>query len=224
MKTFILVVILMAPSFAQLTAEREIAVGDTLSAHMGKALDDWAVTLLVNRIVERLSQGVDLRLPLRLKLTESGEVTASALPGGILVFSSAAISRADSEAELAAEIAHEIAHSQEPLDGPVFFLSCGRDSTKLLPIRLSPIVTDEESKADLLAAAYLANAGYEPQALLTLYDRTQQRFAPNSEVRRIVSERSMAMTDAILDTHEFQQIKSRLAAAKRYRRAPTLYR
>jgi predicted Zn-dependent protease len=229
MKTLILVVLLMAPAFAQSTVDREIAIGNAMWAQMdgrSKAMDDGAVVLLVNRIVERLSRGVVLRHPLRLKLVESEEASMSALPGGILVFSSGAIARADSEAELAAEVAHQIAHFQEPLDlqPPTIIRPCVHDSTNILPSRILERAADRENDADLLAAGYLANAGYEPQALLTLYDRTQHRFAPNSEVRRIVSERSMAMTDAVLDTHEFQEIKARLTGAKPVGRTPTLYR
>jgi len=229
MKTFVLVVLLIVPVFAQSAADREIAIGNAMWAQMdgrSKAMDDGAVVLLVNRIVERLSRGVVLRHPLRLKLVESAEESALALPGGILVFTSAAIARADSEAELAAEVAHQIAHFQEPLDlqPPTIIRPCVHDSTNILPSSILERAADRENHADLLAAGYLANAGYEPQALLTLYDRTQQRFAPNSEVRRMVSERSMAMTDAVLDTHEFQQIKTQLTAAKPVRRTPTLYR
>ncbi len=233
MKTFILVVLSMVPVFAQLAVDREIAIGNAMSAQMGKALDDGAANQLMNRIVERLSRGIVLRLPVRLKLIAPEEAIASTLPGGIVVFSSGAIARADSEAELAAEIAHQIAHVQEPLDAqlastvgpmPIVILPCLRVSTNLLPLRFVQQAADGEDRADLLAAGYLANAGYEPGALLTIYDRTQKRFGPNAEVRRLVGERSVAMTDAVLDTHEFQEIKTRLMTAKPVRRAPTLFR
>ena len=52
----------------------------------------------------------DSRVPFTIKVVDSGEVNAFALPGGFFYVDSGLILAADSEAELAAVMAHEIAH------------------------------------------------------------------------------------------------------------------
>ena len=93
--------------------EREIALGHDLSRQVeesSKLVTDPAVVEYINRIGQNLVRNSDSRVPFTIKVVDSGEVNAFALPGGFFYVDSGLILAADSEAELAAVMAHEIAH------------------------------------------------------------------------------------------------------------------
>ena len=93
--------------------EREIAVGQDLAKQVeqtSKLVTDPAITEYVNRIGQNLVRNSDSRVPFTIKVIDSGEINAFALPGGFFYVDSGLILAAESEAELAAIMAHEIAH------------------------------------------------------------------------------------------------------------------
>jgi len=93
--------------------EREIALGKGLAQEVersSKLIDDPVVTEYVNRVGQNLVRNSDARVPFTIKVIDSDEVNAFALPGGFFYVNSGLILRAQEESELAGVMAHEISH------------------------------------------------------------------------------------------------------------------
>lgn len=121
-------------------------------------------------------------------LAESTEVNAFALPGGKLVVLVGLLRQAESEDELAAVLAHEIAHTQKrhhlrqmieqgvcyTLWSLIFheqdYLSDWMASqlTTVSALRFS---RDQEREADGAAIQRVSDAGYDPEAMATMFER-----------------------------------------------------
>src|ERR1700747_794030 len=99
------------PNFYSL--EKEIALGKQLAQEVersAKLIDDPVVTEYVNRVGQNLVRNSDARGPFTIKVIDSDEVNAFALPGGFFYVNSGLILRAQEESELAGVMAHEISH------------------------------------------------------------------------------------------------------------------
>src|SRR5262249_7229269 len=93
--------------------EKEIALGRQLAAEVDREVKMAAAPLkndCVNRVGQNLGRNSDHKVPFTIKVVESYEVNAFALPGGFFYVNSGLILAADDEAELAGVMAHEIAH------------------------------------------------------------------------------------------------------------------
>src|SRR5215472_11906498 len=93
--------------------EREIALGKQLAQEVertSKMIDDPVVTEYVNRVGQNLVRNSDAQVPFTIKVIDSDEVNAFALPGGFFYVNSGLILRAQEESELAGVMAHEISH------------------------------------------------------------------------------------------------------------------
>ena len=75
-----------------------------------KIVDDPVIAEYVNRIGQNLVRNSDAKVPFTIKVVDSEEVNAFALPGGFFFVNSGLVLKADNEAELAGVMAHEIAH------------------------------------------------------------------------------------------------------------------
>jgi len=75
-----------------------------------KMVTDPVVTEYVNRVGQNLVRNSDAKVPFTIKVIDSDEINAFALPGGFFYVNSGLILHADEEAELAGVMAHEIAH------------------------------------------------------------------------------------------------------------------
>src|SRR5205807_10400773 len=75
-----------------------------------KLVKDPVVTEYINRIGQNLVRNSDSQVPFTIKVIDSDDVNAFALPGGFFYVNSGLILAADEEAELAGVMAHEIAH------------------------------------------------------------------------------------------------------------------
>src|SRR5215510_508033 len=96
-----------------MSLEKEIALGRQLAAQVdrqAKLFNDPVVTEYVNRVEQNIVRNSDAKVPFTIKVIESDEVNAFALPGGFLYVNSGVILAADDESELAGVMAHEIAH------------------------------------------------------------------------------------------------------------------
>jgi predicted Zn-dependent protease len=99
------------PNFYSL--EKEIALGKQLAQEVersSKLIDDPVVTEYVNRIGQNLVRNSHARVPFTIKVIDSDEVNAFALPRGFFYVNSGLILRAQEESELAGVMAHEISH------------------------------------------------------------------------------------------------------------------
>src|SRR5713101_8208376 len=93
--------------------EKEIAMGKEYAQQIEssvKLIQDPVVTEYVNRVGQNLVRNSDAKVPFTIKVIDSDEVNAMALPGGFFYVNSGLILAADNEAELAGVMSHEIAH------------------------------------------------------------------------------------------------------------------
>src|SRR5579859_1694997 len=93
--------------------EKEVLIGKEYSMQIEqsmKMVQDPVVNEYVNRIGQNLVRNSDAKVPFTIKVVDSDEVNAFALPGGFFYVNSGLILAADEEAELAGVMAHEIAH------------------------------------------------------------------------------------------------------------------
>src|SRR3954451_2551829 len=93
--------------------EKEIALGKQLAQEVerqAKIVDDPVIAEYVNRVGQNLVRNSDAKVPFTIKVIDSEEINALALPGGFLYVSSGLLVASENEAELAGIMAHEIAH------------------------------------------------------------------------------------------------------------------
>ncbi len=178
--------------------EKEIAMGKEYAAQVEssvKLVQDPVVTEYVNRIGQNLVRNSDARVPFTIKVVDSDEINAFALPGGFFYVNSGLILAADDEAELAGVMAHEIAHvaarhatrqmtrSQfaNIATIPLIFVGGGlgyaiRSAAGLgLPLTFLTFSRGFEAEADYLGLEYMYKAGYDPQAFISFFEKIQAK-------------------------------------------------
>jgi OmpA family/Peptidase family M48 len=85
--------------------EKEVAIGRRMAAEMNrysKLLDDSVVLELVNRVAQNIVINSDIKIPVTVKVVDSSDINAFALPGGFLYVNRGLIEAADNEADLTA--------------------------------------------------------------------------------------------------------------------------
>ena len=169
---------------------RELAQQVEQSAHL---LADPIVNEYVNRIGQQLVRNSDAHVPFTIKVIDSDEINAFALPGGFFFVNTGLILAAQSEAELAGVMAHEIAHVAArhatrnetkaeiwnlvsiPLifaGGPAGY-AVREAAGVLAPMSYLKFSRNAEREADLLGIEYQYATGYDPQALVQFFERLQ---------------------------------------------------
>src|SRR5215468_11413200 len=93
--------------------QKEVALGQQLASQVdqqGKFIDDPVITEYVNRVGQNLVLHSDAKVPFTIKVLDSDDVNAFALPGGFFYVNKGLLLAAANEAEIAGVMAHEIAH------------------------------------------------------------------------------------------------------------------
>jgi predicted Zn-dependent protease len=178
--------------------EKEIALGKMLAQEVersSKIVDDPAIAEYVNRIGQNLVRNSDARVPFTIKVIDSEEVNAFALPGGFFFVHTGVVLLADSEAELASVMAHEIAHvaarhgTRQATRAqivnlasiPLIFLGgwtgygIRQAAGFAIPVTFLKFSRGFEEEADFLGVQYLYATGYDPNAMVEFFERLQAR-------------------------------------------------
>ena len=95
------------------TLERQIAMGKDYSRQIestSRLITDPSISEYINRIGQNLVRNSDSQVPFTIKVIDSDDINAFALPGGFFYVNTGLILAADDESELAGVMAHEIAH------------------------------------------------------------------------------------------------------------------
>lgn len=176
--------------------ERQIAMGRDYSERVestSKMVSDPDVTEYINRIGQNLVRNSDALVPFTIKVIDSDDVNAFALPGGFFYIDSGLILAADNEAELAGVMAHEIAHvaachaargrtrsqlmnlASLPMmmvGGPIGYIAY-EGMTVATPLTFFKFSRKFEAEADFLGVQYMYKAGYDPQALTAFFEKVK---------------------------------------------------
>jgi beta-barrel assembly-enhancing protease len=178
--------------------ETEIKVGKQYSMQVDnsvKMVTDPVVNEYVNRIGQNLVRNSDAQVPFTIKVIDSDEINAFALPGGFFYVNSGLILAADEEAELAGVMAHEIAHvcarhamrqmtrynMAQIATIPLIFVGGGigyavyEGAGLGLPLTFMKFQRNFEAEADFLGLQYMYKTGYDPQAFISFFEKIQAK-------------------------------------------------
>jgi hypothetical protein len=180
------------------STDSEIKMGKQFADEIEKStkfITDPEVDEYVNRIGQNIVKNSDCKVPFTIKVIDSDEINAMALPGGFFYVNSGLILAADEEAELAGVMSHEIAH--------VCAHHAAREMTRLnyaqigmvplmimlpydwtgygiyeaaqlaIPVTFLEFSRDFEAQADYLGVQYMYRAGYDPQAFISFFEKIQ---------------------------------------------------
>ncbi len=175
--------------------EKEIAIGRQLALQVeqqSKLVEDPIVTEYVNRVGQNIVLHSDAKLPFTIKVIDSDEVNAFALPGGFFYVNRGLILAADNEAELAGVMAHEIAHvcARHAMEnqgkgtfinyaamagiifgGPIVSGILQNGGGILAGLASLKFSRGAENEADNLGVQYLYASGYDPMAMSTMFEK-----------------------------------------------------
>src|SRR5512146_453636 len=180
------------------STEKEIRLGKEYAQQIEqsmKLIKDPVVNEYVNRIGQNLVRNSDAKVPFTIKVVDSDEINAMALPGGFFYVNSGLILAADDEAELAGVMAHEIAHvcarhaTRQMTRGqlanlmtiPLIFVGGGigyaiqSAAGFALPMTFLTFSRGFEAEADYLGLQYMYATGYDPNAFVAFFEKLQAK-------------------------------------------------
>ena len=180
------------------STDTEIKMGKGYSMEIEKStrfITDPVITEYVNRIGQNIVKNSDCKVPFTIKVIDSDEINAMALPGGFFYVNSGLILNADEEAELAGVMAHETAHvcahhavreqtrmNYVQLGTIPLIMMTGYSWTGYgiyeaaqfaVPMTFLKFSRDFEAQADFLGIQYMYRAGYDPQAFIAFFEKVQ---------------------------------------------------
>lgn len=160
------------------------------SSHL---ITDPVIVEYVNRVGQNIVKVSDAKVPFTIKVLDSDEINAMALPGGFFYVNSGLILACDEEAELAGVMAHEIAHvsahhaarqmtrMEYAQIGMVPLMFIGgytgygiyEAAQIAVPLTFLSFSRSFEAQADWLGVQYMYRAGYDPQAFVQIFEKLE---------------------------------------------------
>jgi predicted Zn-dependent protease len=181
------------------STEKEVKLGRELAAEVdrqAKFVDDPMITEYVNRVGQNIVLHSDAKIPFTIKVIDSDEVNAFALPGGFFYVNKGLLLVADNEAEVAGVMAHEIAHvaarhavENQTKASLMEYLAMGTSiflggipgmifqntaGLGMLGIFMK-FSRGAEEEADKLGVQYMYAAGYDPSAMATMFEKLETK-------------------------------------------------
>ena len=186
--------------------DKEMAIGRQIAAQVeqeAKLVEDPIITEYVNRVGQNVVLHSDAKVPFTIKVIDSDEVNAFALPGGYFYVNKGLILAADNEAELAGVMSHEIAHvaARHAMEnqgkgslinygalagiifgGPIVSTILQNGGGLLAGLAGLKFTRGAEEEADKLGVQYLYASGYDPTAMATMFEKlaTKNKKKPGS--------------------------------------------
>jgi hypothetical protein len=241
------------------STESEMKEGKGISMEVERSvkfISDPMVTEYVNRIGQNIVKNSDAKVPFTIRVIDSDEINAMALPGGFFYVNSGLILAADNEAELAGVMAHEIAHvaahhamrEQTRMNYaqmgtiPLIFVGGGlgyglyEAASLAVPVTFLQFSRDFERQADFLGIEYMYRAGYDPQALPSMFEKIEhlEKTKPNMIAKAFsdhpqtpdrilatqqeISKLLPPKDEYVITTSEFDDVKARLARIENKRK------
>ncbi len=181
------------------STEKEVRQGREAAAEVdrqAKFIEDPMITEYVNRVGQNIVLHSDAKVPFTIKVIDSDEVNAFALPGGFFYVNKGLLLAADNEAELAGVMAHEIAHvaarhavenqtkasllEYAALGASIFLggipgmIYQNTAGIGLLGLFMK-FSRGAEEEADKLGIQYMYAAGYDPGAMATMFEKLEAK-------------------------------------------------
>lgn len=189
--------------------DKEMAIGRQLAAEVeaqAKMVTDPVITEYVNRVGQNIVLHSDAKMPFTIKVIDSDEVNAFALPGGYFFVHRGLIMAAENESELAGVMAHEIAHvaARHAMEnqgkgafinyaalaamifgGPIVSTVLQNGGGILAGLAQMKFSRGAEEEADKLGVQYMYAAGYDPTGMATMFEKllSQNKKKPGTVAR-----------------------------------------
>lgn len=188
---------LIFPNFVSL--EKEIQIGAQY-AHMfeqtARILEDPVVMAYIDRMGQNIVKLSDAKVPFVIRVVDTDDVNAFALPGGYFYVNKGLILEAENESELAGVMSHEIAHvtarhaTERMTKGkilqfavlPALFMGGYWTQVAMrsglgmgLSLAVLGITRESEEEADQLGIQYLWNSGYDPNGFVTFFEKLKAK-------------------------------------------------
>jgi hypothetical protein len=205
------------------STESEIKMGAQYSQEIEKStkfITDPVITEYVNRIGQNIVKNSDCKVPFTIKVIDTDQINAMALPGGFFYVNSGLILAADEEAELAGVMAHETAHvcahhaaremtranyaqiGMVPLIMMTGYSWTGygiyEAAQLMIPVTFLEFSREFEAQADYLGIQYMYRAGYDPEAFVTIFEKLENLEKSKPGIMAKVFEDHPATPDRIV--------------------------
>lgn len=174
--------------------DKEVAIGRQFAQEVdreAKIIDDPIIADYINKVGQNIVLHSDAKVPFTIKVVDSDEINAFALPGGFFYVNKGLILAADNEAEIAGVMSHEIAHVaarhgvEQASKGqivnwgtlPLIFLggwggfAVQQGLGIAIPLGFLKFSRGAEEEADRLGVQYLYASGYDPSAMGTFFEK-----------------------------------------------------
>lgn len=185
--------------------EKEIEIGQQLANEIDRQaqfVTDPQITEYINRLGQNIAINSDAKVPFTIKVIDSMDVNAFALPGGFFYVNKGLLIDVESESELVGVMAHEIAHvacrhamEQQSkgrilniamlpaviFGGPVAPILMGPLGNILIPLTFLKFSRGMEEEADRYGAQYAYKAGYDPSSLVSVFKRLELKQGEKSK-------------------------------------------